>query len=635
MHRHVFLCGLSEAQRSGYADGSELSLAERIGNLTLRLDAIRRRLVGVEPKRLTDLIEIASYVFAADRTTRRGTEILKNCGEKWRRNFLMVVAVREPGFWNRADVKSALTESLGFASEDTWAFDFVDNEQPPSLQNYLAVREDQIDDAGGTSIVLFSGGLDSLAGAVKELTTSNRHVVLVSHRNTPAIGAIQKKLAERLTAAYPRRVTHVWVDNHLTGKLDDREETQRTRSFFFFAMAAVAAHIEKADRIRFFENGIMSVNLPIATQVVGARASRSTHPRTLKLLQDVADLVLEHGVSVDNPFVWETKADVVHGLASSQFAPLITISHSCTRSRKGAVAFERHCGTCVQCIQRRISTLGGGATELDEAEGYSVDLFAGERDKPEDRAMAFGSVQLALDCATMNDWQFMGRFALEVSQVVQAHPVGERDEIAQRLITLFRRHGETVRSLAIDAIRAAADKFIDRSIKPGSLLALLTTPDLLSQRTAPQGMLSPATEEPPSARSAESAVHVSEGQIAIAVDSQHGRIMISGIATLAGKTMFALLSHLIELSTADREAKRAPKRYRCKLGKVLADDLGLPDAEAVAQAVRRVRKEIAEGFEALEGYRPDDAAVIENVPGSGYRLNPAVVIVSPSEFRYL
>lgn len=634
MHRHVFLCGLSEAQRSGYAGGSELSLAERVGNLTLKLDALRRRLVGVEPKRLTDLIEIASYVFAADRTTRRGTEILKNCGEHWRRNFLMVIAVREPAFWNGAGVKVALSEALGFASEDTWAFDFVDNEQPVPLQYYLAVRDDQIDAAGGTSIVLFSGGLDSLAGAVKELTTSNRQVVLVSHRNTPAIGAIQKALAARLTAAYPRRVTHVWVDNSLTGKLEDREETQRTRSFFFFAMAAVAAHIEKADRIRFFENGIMSVNLPIATQVVGARASRSTHPRTLKLLQDVADLVSEHGIGVDNPFIWDTKAEVVRGLASTQFAQLITISYSCTRSRKGAAAFERHCGTCVQCIQRRISTLGGGAAEFDEAESYSVDLFTGEREKTEDRVMAFGSVELALDCAAISDRQFMGRFALEVSQVLQAYLPAERDAIALRLILLFRRHGETVRSITIDAVRTAADKIVDKTVNPGSLLALFGTANFLGERSVPQGSHSPAAAEPPSGQSAV-ASRLSERQIAIAVDSERERIMISGIAPLSGPTVFTVLSHLIELSTADREAKLAPNRYRCKLGKVLADDLGLSGAEAVAQVVRRIKKEVGDGFEALEGYRPDDAAVIENIHGSGYRLNPAVVIVSSAEFANL
>ena len=634
MRRHVFLCGLSEAQRSGYVDGQILSLAERVGNLTLRVDALRRRLVGIEPKRLTDLIEIASYIFAADRTTKRGTEILKNYGENWRRHFLMIVAVREPAFWNRPDVKLVLSDALDFSSEDNWVFDFVDNDQPAPLQYYLAVREEQIDAGGGTSIVLFSGGLDSLAGAVHELTTSNRHVVLVSHRSTPAIGTVQKELAARLTAAYPRRVTHVWVDNRLTGKLSgDREETQRTRSFFFFAMATVAAHIENADRIRFFENGIMSVNLPIATQVVGARASRSTHPQTLKLLQVLAKLVFGHEIVVENPFIWQTKAEVVRDLAASRFASLITISHSCTRSREASARFETHCGTCIQCIQRRISTLGGDAAEFDEAEGYSVDLFAGEREKPEDRAMAFGTVQLALDCAAMTDWQFMGRFALEVSQVVQAYPHAERDDIAQMLIRLFRRYGETVRSIAIDALCTAAPRFVDKAVKQESLLALLSSQSFLEQRNAPLGMQAP--QEQPAHKHQDRTMRPPAKQIAIAIDGHRKQILISGIAPLKGKTIFAILGSLIEMSAADRATKLAPKRYQCKTGKVLADELGLSEAEAVAAAVRRIRKEIAEGFGALEGYRPDDEAVIENISGRGYRLNPLVAIVTPAEWRDL
>lgn len=34
-----------------------------------------------------------------------------------------------------------------------------------------------------TSIILFSGGLDSLAGAIERLETSNDHVCLVSYRS--------------------------------------------------------------------------------------------------------------------------------------------------------------------------------------------------------------------------------------------------------------------------------------------------------------------------------------------------------------------------------------------------------------------------------------------------------------------
>src|SRR5262249_39342273 len=146
------------------------------------------------------------------------------------------------------------------------------------LQEYLELKPQEADTSGGTSIVLFSGGLDSLAGAVHELRHTNRHVVLVSHRNLPRIGKRQQALAEELAIAYPRRVTHVWVDNSLTGQLTNCEKPQRTRTFFFTGMAVVAAHIETADRIRFYETGVRSVNLPLATQVVGARSSRSTPP---------------------------------------------------------------------------------------------------------------------------------------------------------------------------------------------------------------------------------------------------------------------------------------------------------------------------------------------------------------------
>lgn len=87
------------------------------------------------------------------------------------------------------------------------------------------MKPEEVHDEGGTSIVLFSGGLDSLAGALHELNDSNRHVVLVSHRNLPTMGRRQGLLAERLARDFPKRVTHVWVDNSLTSKLESDDET--------------------------------------------------------------------------------------------------------------------------------------------------------------------------------------------------------------------------------------------------------------------------------------------------------------------------------------------------------------------------------------------------------------------------
>ena len=290
MHEHVFLCGLTAEQQAEFPSGTVLSHRARTGNLKLELERLRTRLVGHEPVRLTDFIEIASFVFAADRLVSRGPLTDPGFGAGWRRKFRLIIAVRDLTFWKRADVQEALTKVLGFLSEDFWRFDFVTNVEPIPLQEFLpgiAPRESV--DTGGTSVVLFSGGLDSLAGAVHELRNTNRYVVLVSHLNLPGIGRRQKQIAQELIERFPRRVCHVWINNSLSG-MTAGEETQRTRSFFFTAMGAVAAHIETADRIRFFENGVMSVNLPLATQVVGARSSRSTHPRSLQLLNDFIDI---------------------------------------------------------------------------------------------------------------------------------------------------------------------------------------------------------------------------------------------------------------------------------------------------------------------------------------------------------
>ena len=35
------------------------------------------------------------------------------------------------------------------------------------------------------------------------------------------------------------------------------------------------------DLLRFYENGVVSMNLPMSAQVVGTRATRTTHPRVL------------------------------------------------------------------------------------------------------------------------------------------------------------------------------------------------------------------------------------------------------------------------------------------------------------------------------------------------------------------
>ncbi len=76
----------------------------------------------------------------------------------------------------------------------------------------------------------------------------------------------------------------VWVN---TAETLGREPTQRTRSFLFSALGTLVAQSVRANGLRFDENGVVSLNLPIAQEALRSRASRTTHPLALHLLSSL------------------------------------------------------------------------------------------------------------------------------------------------------------------------------------------------------------------------------------------------------------------------------------------------------------------------------------------------------------
>jgi hypothetical protein len=168
MREQVFFCGLSESQRRCYGAGKELNLRGAKANVRLNVEKLRGKLADVEPELVTDLLEIAVYIFAADSASPRGGPALKNVGERWRRAFRLVIAVRRPGSWAEPQYLDALREALHFLTEDAWDVEFVELENPPSIQTYLGSWEDT-EGTDGATILLLSGGLDSFAGAAAEV----------------------------------------------------------------------------------------------------------------------------------------------------------------------------------------------------------------------------------------------------------------------------------------------------------------------------------------------------------------------------------------------------------------------------------------------------------------------------------
>lgn len=103
-----------------------------LDKVNLQLRDISTRMVQNVPDVLTDLVEIAAYVYCADQFTKRGTDLMRDMGADWRRNFDFQIPVRQPDIWSSAPVVDALTDTLSFLSEDEYQFKFVPYSNPPS-----------------------------------------------------------------------------------------------------------------------------------------------------------------------------------------------------------------------------------------------------------------------------------------------------------------------------------------------------------------------------------------------------------------------------------------------------------------------------------------------------------------------
>src|SRR5262245_25821928 len=116
----LILCGgLPAPRRAGPAielDTNPHAPADK--RVYLRLDKVTERLVDNLDPVLADAVEIASYVYMADRLVKRGNERMERMGADWRRSLCFRIPVRKPDIWRQKEVYETLVEALAFLSED-------------------------------------------------------------------------------------------------------------------------------------------------------------------------------------------------------------------------------------------------------------------------------------------------------------------------------------------------------------------------------------------------------------------------------------------------------------------------------------------------------------------------------------
>jgi hypothetical protein len=441
-------------------------------NVNLVLEDLAKVFVEHLTPRLEDLMEIAAYVYATDCATVRGGKWGdEDATEPWSRDFQFVVPVRDPAFWSETKVRELLEQTLGFLSDDAYKFEFKPLTSKKQKQGYFEFGANKDwPFYKPERVIMFSGGLDSLAGTV-ETAAKGKNLVLVSHRPVAAQSSRQTKLFSGLQSAFPAvKMIHipVWINKD---KNIGREHTQRTRSFLYSALGTVVAASIQAPGVRFFENGVVSLNLPVADEVIGARASRTTHPQALQWFGQLYSLVLGRTLELDNPFFFNTKQEVIEIIAQRGQASLIGLTCSCAHQGFFQTKTQWHCGTCSQCIDRRIAILAAGQVAHDEEDDYVCNVFTGPRKEGYHRNMAVNYARHATELHRMGPEEMIAKFNTEISRAVRC--MDKKSEAAQQIVKMHERHAEAVHAVLRAQIATNASGIIDGSVQGTSMIAMV------------------------------------------------------------------------------------------------------------------------------------------------------------------
>lgn len=392
--------------------------------------------------RKKDLMEMAGYIFAADRKCSRGNanEIVY---DNWSREIELHIKVRDLEFWQNPQVNKALMEALIFMTGDfSFNFVFYDYEANPSYtlfdnENFVVEPTDN------TKIVLFSGGLDSLAGVIELLETTENQLWLVSHQSgNPSVAQTQRNLFNEINSLYPNRVSHYRYQCGLTGQ-QRADENQRTRSFLFNSIAFALSTTYGLNENLLFENGITSFNFPETEDMQNSRASRTTHPKTLALLMNLFSLIDGKPYNISNGFVFKSKTDVMTILKNYNKLDLVDITVSCSATRTNSGP-KTHCGICSQCIDRRFASYASQVEEYDGTHLYHFDFVSQKLDTDYKMKALSNYINLAKQFSKCDLDSFYYDFNIQLIEITEYLSGHSDSETVLQMFELCSRHGSQV-----------------------------------------------------------------------------------------------------------------------------------------------------------------------------------------------
>ena len=403
MRRHVII------GRYGPGDRSRLPLGD--GEIETRLDlvagvhtldhGIGRALgdmvrLGVYPSEMgVDVLVLAAHVHAADTRVSRDSE----SQDGWTRELRLIVPVSDPDRWTAA--VPIFERMLNFLTGDRWSLGF--RARPRRFARVAPTPPGRLIGPPFNDLALFSGGLDSLIGAI-DVLEAGRMPLLISHAGEGATSDAQTTIFDALKTHYPAnpfqrlRLWMAFPDGFVCGSAG--ENTTRGRSFLFFALGVFAGSgLAGPFTLKVPENGLIAVNVPLDPLRLGALSTRTTHPFYIARWND-ALTALGFAGRIENPYWDKTKGEMVAACANGALLTRLTpTSLSCASPTKGRWQGlgTQHCGYCLPCLIRRAALLKGFGPGADSTVYTIDDLTARVLDTRQSEGVQVRSFQLTIE----------------------------------------------------------------------------------------------------------------------------------------------------------------------------------------------------------------------------------------------
>ncbi len=354
--------------------------------------------LGVRPTEIgIDLAVVAAHVHAADTRISRADE----SQDSWTREIRLVIPVHDPQRWSAAT--PTLTTLLNFLTGDRWTLQF--RPRPERFATIAEANTASLLQPLFTALSLFSGGLDSLIGAI-DLLEAGEEPLFVSHWGESSVSDAQNKLFSDLKKRYPKRpFDRVRVRMAFPkGLVKDvkSENSTRGRSFLFIALGALAGTgLGDNFTLRIPENGFIALNVPLDPLRLGSNSTRTTHPFYLARWND---LLAELGVAgrVENPYWRQTKGEMAAACANDEalraLAPeSLSCAHPSSARWLGLQGKStEHCGHCLPCLIRRAALNHAWGKGVDQTSYTQADLHAHVLDTAQATGQQVRSFQYAI-----------------------------------------------------------------------------------------------------------------------------------------------------------------------------------------------------------------------------------------------